>query len=164
MKIKYVDKPWIPNNVCKTCREHLRQWMHRKRRHLKLSVPMVWREPKNHYDDCYFCLINLHGAHRKKKTYPDLESAKRPVLVVEATSSKPLPFTKPLHNGNKHGAVPIAHSTKLKKEYRNKFLVLEKLKYHASKSIMCEYIIIWISFLKILALTVRNKKSDFIRN
>jgi hypothetical protein len=24
MKIKDVDKPWIPNNVCKTCREHLK--------------------------------------------------------------------------------------------------------------------------------------------
>jgi hypothetical protein len=94
MKIKDVDKPWLPNNVCKTCREHLRQWMNGKRRHLKFSVSMVWREPKNHYDDCYFCLINLHGADRKKKTYLDLESAKRPMLIVEATSLKPLPFTQ----------------------------------------------------------------------
>jgi hypothetical protein len=102
----------------------------------------------------------------KKMTYPDLESAKRPVLVVEATSvqhhQNPYLLLKPLHDGNKHGAVPIAHSAKLK-EYQNKFLVLEKLNYHASKSIIYEYIIIWISFLKILALTVRNKKSDFIR-
>jgi hypothetical protein len=30
----------------------------------------------------------------KKITYLDLESAKRPVLVVEATLSKPLPFTQ----------------------------------------------------------------------
>jgi hypothetical protein len=59
------------------------------------SLVCLWfREPKNHYDDCYFCLINLHGANWKKKTYPDLESAKRPVLVDEATSSKPLPFTQ----------------------------------------------------------------------
>jgi hypothetical protein len=30
----------------------------------------------------------------KKKTYLDLESAKRPMLIVEATSLKPLPFTQ----------------------------------------------------------------------
>jgi hypothetical protein len=30
----------------------------------------------------------------KKMTYPDLESAKRRVLGVEATSSKPIPFTQ----------------------------------------------------------------------
>jgi hypothetical protein len=88
----------------------------------------------------------------------------RSVLVVEATSAKPLPFTKPLHNGNKHGAVPIAHSTKLKKEYQqiSGFGKIEVpcIKVHYEY----EYIIIWISFLKILALTVRIKKSDFIRN
>jgi hypothetical protein len=56
----------------------------------------------------------------------------------------PYLLLKLLHNGNKHGAVPIAHSTKLKEEYQNKFLVLEKLKYHATKSIIYDYIIIWI--------------------
>src|SRR5215469_9137588 len=43
---------------------------------------MVWREPKNHYDDCYFCMINVKGVNRYKKRkieYPDLESARRPV-------------------------------------------------------------------------------------
>ena len=43
---------------------------------------MVWREPKNHFDDCNFCLVDLKGFNRhKKKTwnYPVLESARRPV-------------------------------------------------------------------------------------
>ena len=44
---------------------------------------MVWREPKNHSDDCYFCTVNMKGFNRIKKStwfYPDLESARRPVF------------------------------------------------------------------------------------
>ena len=60
----------------------LRQWIDGERQNLKFGVPMVWREPKNHYDDCYFCLVNIKGIKRNNKiicTYPDLESAIRPV-------------------------------------------------------------------------------------
>ena len=46
------------------------------------AVPMVWREPRNHADDCYFCLTNITGfnaSSRKKIKYPNLRSAMRPV-------------------------------------------------------------------------------------
>ncbi|GBL92366.1 hypothetical protein AVEN_174668-1 [Araneus ventricosus] len=42
---------------------------------------MVWREPQNHFDDCYFCLVNINGINRNNRskwTYPDLVSARRP--------------------------------------------------------------------------------------
>ena len=48
---------------------------------------MVWREPKDHVTDCYFCMNNMRGFNmHKKKTwiYPNLESAIRPVLHCEA--------------------------------------------------------------------------------
>ncbi|XP_076064989.1 uncharacterized protein LOC143039025 [Oratosquilla oratoria] len=47
------------------------------------GVPMVWREPKDHSTDCYFCLTDIKGRNRKGKksiVYPDLQSAIRPVL------------------------------------------------------------------------------------
>lgn len=34
-----------------------------------------------------------------------------------------------LHNGNKYGSIPIAHSTTLKEEYTNVSKVIEKIKY-----------------------------------
>ena len=46
------------------------------------AVPIVWGEPRNHTDDCYFCLTNITGFNafsRKKIKYPNLRSAMRPV-------------------------------------------------------------------------------------
>jgi hypothetical protein len=76
------DKPWVPHIVCKTCTEHFCQWTNGKRSCLKFEVPMVWREPKNHFHDCYFCIVTIIGINlnnRDKWSYPDLLSAKRPV-------------------------------------------------------------------------------------
>jgi hypothetical protein len=38
-----------------------------------------------------------------------------------------------LHNGNRYASLPIAHSTKLKEEYENIKMVLQKLCYHEHK-------------------------------
>lgn len=263
------DKTWAPHQVCKMCTEHLRQWTTGKRKSLKFGVPMVWREPKNHFDDCYFCLVNITGINRNNRskwTYPDLASARRPVphseevpiptfhqlpelcedeyfpsnhpssdsnegdrdyekmssipqrfnqdelndLIRDLNLSKEasellasrlndknlleqetkisfyrtrekdlLPFFSQddnlvfcheirgllekmalpeyfpddwrlfidsskrslkcvlLHNGNKYGSIPIAHSTKMKEEYNTIALVLEKIKYHEHQWVIC---------------------------
>ena len=44
------------------------------------------RTKKKHFDDCYFCLVDLKGFNHHKKSswnYPDLESARRPVSRCE---------------------------------------------------------------------------------
>ena len=49
---------------------------------MPFSVPMIWREPKDHYQDCYFCLTKTKGfsfKQRDKITYPNLDSARTPV-------------------------------------------------------------------------------------
>ncbi|KAI6646865.1 hypothetical protein LOD99_9134 [Oopsacas minuta] len=43
---------------------------------------MIWREPRDHYTDCYFCLTDIKGITSKTKKnicYPNLQSAIRPV-------------------------------------------------------------------------------------
>ena len=68
--------------VCKTCVEHLRQWTQGSQKALKFDIPMIWREPKHHTDNCYFCAINLTGINKKKHKsliYPNLPAALPPV-------------------------------------------------------------------------------------
>jgi hypothetical protein len=82
VKLGDQDKPWAPHIVCKTCKEHLHQWTNGKRSCLKFGVPMVWKKPKNHFDDCYFCIVIIIGINRNnhdKWSYPDLPSARRTV-------------------------------------------------------------------------------------
>ena len=76
------DKSWALHQVCTTCVEILRSWSQGKNAKLKFGVPMVWREPKNHVDDCYFCLVNVKGFNKKNKQhlqYPNIHSAMRPI-------------------------------------------------------------------------------------
>ena len=76
VKLVDQDKNWAPHQVCKTCTEHLRQWTTGKRK--KFGIPMVWRVPKNHVDDCFFCMVNITGINRNNRskwTYPNPPSA-----------------------------------------------------------------------------------------
>ncbi len=76
------DKSWAPHRVCKTCIEHLRQWTKGTRDKLKFGIPMIWREPKDHVTDCYFCIVKITGFNKKtrhKICYPNLDSAIRPM-------------------------------------------------------------------------------------
>ena len=61
MKLGDQDKAWAPHMVCKSCTECLRQWNKGKKTSLKFGILMVWREPKNHVSDCYFCAIDGLG-------------------------------------------------------------------------------------------------------
>ena len=76
------DKAWAPHIVCKQFVEHLRHWTKKDRKSLRFGIPMVWHEPKNHFDDCYFCAVNTKRINKKNRyslVYPNLESAIRPV-------------------------------------------------------------------------------------
>ena len=63
MKLGDQDKSWAPHIVCKTCLEHLRQWTLGTRKSMRFGIPMIWREPRNHVDDCYVCAINVAGVN-----------------------------------------------------------------------------------------------------
>ena len=90
------DKPWAPHVVCENCVEHLRQWTQGSRKALTFAIPMIWREPKNHTNDCYLCAINLTGINKKKRKsliYSNLPSALRPVADCDEI---PIPVFKKL--------------------------------------------------------------------
>ncbi|CAH1114997.1 unnamed protein product [Psylliodes chrysocephalus] len=76
------DKPWTPHVICKICEEALRHWFEGTRKAPPFGIPMVWREPKNQIDDCYFCLCDIKGHNTKSLKYindPNLSSEIRPV-------------------------------------------------------------------------------------
>lgn len=76
------DKSWAPHKVCSICVEELRQWFHGRKKSFRFGIPMIWREARNHSDDCYFCSCNVEGynlKNRKEIFYPNLPSAIRPV-------------------------------------------------------------------------------------
>ena len=90
VKLGDQDKSWAPHIVYKTCIEHLRQWTKKQRKGLRFAIPMVWREPKDHHSDCYFCGIKTKGINRKNRTsltYPSFDLA-----IRSATHSEELPI------------------------------------------------------------------------
>ena len=81
-KIGDQDKSWAPHICCKPCYNGITAWFNGKKAAFNFAVPMVWREPRNHADECYFCLTNITGfnaSSRKKFKYANLRSAMRPV-------------------------------------------------------------------------------------
>ena len=86
MKFGDQDKSWAPHKVCKHSIETLRFWDQGKVSSMRFGVSVVWREPKNHHDDCYFCMvfIDMSGWNQRKKDgyYPDVESARRPTHYI----------------------------------------------------------------------------------
>lgn len=77
------DKSWAPHITCTACYTNLIKWLNgEKSRCMPFAVPMVWREPTNHAEDCYFCLTKVQGFSNKTRAnilYPSIPSAIRPV-------------------------------------------------------------------------------------
>ena len=82
IKLGDQDKPWTPHVVCKTYVESLRQWTSGTRQSMGFGIAMVWREPTNYVDDCYFCSINVTEVNKKKRkslSYKSFPSVIQPV-------------------------------------------------------------------------------------
>jgi hypothetical protein len=75
VKLGDQSKSWAPHKVCYFCVEDLRNLSKRKKKAFRFDAPMIWREPKNHSDDYYFCCCNVKGyncTNKKVILYPNL--------------------------------------------------------------------------------------------
>ena len=57
---------------------------------MRFALPMIWREPTDHFTDYYFCIVPpfRHGITKKEKkkrtvNYPNISSVIRPVPHTE---------------------------------------------------------------------------------
>ena len=74
MKLGDQDKACALHTVCKSCVETHRQ----RTKGMKKSNDPIWRESRNHVDDCYFCITPAYGFTNKTKhkiQYPNLDSS-----------------------------------------------------------------------------------------
>ena len=77
-----LNKKWAPHICCVSCARRLTGWQ-KGTHQMPFAIPMIWREPKDHASDCYFCVTSISGFNAKTKAkiiYPNLPSALRPVL------------------------------------------------------------------------------------
>jgi hypothetical protein len=78
------DKSWAPHVCCRSCRAILYAWFNGGSRYMSFAIPRIWREPKCHFTDCYFCMVDMTEFkapkwNKKKIIYPDIPSSTAPV-------------------------------------------------------------------------------------
>ena len=61
------EKTWALDVCCLTCVKTLSVWYANKNLHMKFGVPMIWREQKDHSNDCYFCQQDYMSCTTAKK-------------------------------------------------------------------------------------------------
>ena len=57
---------------------------------MPFAISRIWREPKNHLNDCYFCMVNLPKCKSDHKyiIYPNILSS---IALVDHYDDLPIP-------------------------------------------------------------------------
>lgn len=79
------DKSWAQHVICNSCSSGLQHWLNLWKSAMPFAIPMVWQEPRDHLNNCYFCHVNTTAFSFKNKhkvVYTSLDSAIRPVPVL----------------------------------------------------------------------------------
>ena len=97
IKIGDQDKNWAPHVICGTCRSNLDAWLRGDRHSMPFAIPRVWREPQNHTDDCYFCMVDI-SRFKKTKNRRDIVYPSIPSSIASVPHSSELPIPKPPAN------------------------------------------------------------------
>ena len=94
MNLGNQDKYWDPHIIYQTCLANLSACGNGKRKSMGFLIPMIWRDPKDHVTDFYFCLVITNGFNGKNKAvikYPNLQSAMLPI-----TDCNEIPIPNPM--------------------------------------------------------------------
>jgi hypothetical protein len=67
VKLGDQHKSWAPHKVCFVCVQDLRKWSKEENKAFRFGVSMIWRELKNHSNDCYFAVAMLRVTTLKIK-------------------------------------------------------------------------------------------------
>ena len=97
MKIGDQDKSWLPHVICGTCRSNLDGWLRGDRHSMPFAIPRIWREPQNHINDCYFCMVDISRL-RKTKNRHDIAYPSIPSSIAPVPHNSELPVPKPQCN------------------------------------------------------------------
>ncbi|KAM5191482.1 uncharacterized protein ACMZJ9_020063 [Mantella aurantiaca] len=77
------DKSWAPHVTCEYCKKTLEGWYRGEKRAMKFAIPRIWREPTDHSNNCYFCMVEptkrRTGKNAPQIVYPDIPSSIAPV-------------------------------------------------------------------------------------
>ncbi|GBN56288.1 hypothetical protein AVEN_10772-1 [Araneus ventricosus] len=78
------DKYWALKLCCTTCYSSLTKWL--KGKSIPFAMPMVCREPRCLFTDCYFCMTStvIFSSKSKNTIHPDMPSATRRVPINES--------------------------------------------------------------------------------
>ena len=82
VKAEDQDKSWARHRICSSFIEGLHIWSKCKVKSFCFGELIIWREPRNHSNICYFCSCNIQGCNfkdRKEIFYPNIDSALHPV-------------------------------------------------------------------------------------
>ena len=97
MDIGDQDKPWAPHTTWGSCRSSLEGRLRGSRKCMPFVIPRIWREPQNHTDDCYFCMVNILK-YRKVKGRKALTYSNIPSSIAPVSHNESLPVPSPPRN------------------------------------------------------------------
>ena len=66
MKMGDQDKSYARYFCCGSCRSTLGGWMRGSRKCMPFAILRIWREPIDHHDDCYFCIVDISKYKRQR--------------------------------------------------------------------------------------------------
>ena len=87
------NKFWAPKFCCNSCSRTLAGWLKVAHISRPFDVPMLWLEPRYHFNDCCFFMTKASGFPgfpKHKIEYFNIPSALRPVLYGDS-----MPVPKP---------------------------------------------------------------------